>query len=55
MTRCCVCGRFMGDDAVLLGYSRDLPEGGQEYAHYACVPLDDQEYKRAKEMGEVKE
>lgn len=36
MTRCCICGRFMSDDQVLLGFSKDV-EGGQEYAHKACV------------------
>ncbi len=37
MTRCCICGKFMSDDQVLLGMSRDLDEGGQEFAHEECV------------------
>lgn len=37
LTRCCICGRFMSDDEVLLGCSRDLAQGGQEYAHLECV------------------
>ena len=38
--RCVICGRFMADDQVFLGYSidRQTPEGTEEdHAHFNCV------------------
>ena len=32
--RCCLCGRFMSDDDVLLGFQR---AGDDAYAHDTCT------------------
>jgi len=46
-TKCIVCGKFMSDDQVLLGWTKLKDMGGyslEEYAHYECY-LDDPEVK----------
>lgn len=35
--RCCLCGRYMSADDVLLGYSRDGVDAPGHWAHSKCV------------------
>ncbi len=42
-TRCCLCGRFMDEDQIMLGCMRDYDDA---YCHWECVkklglPYDD--------------